>query len=276
MRFSVLAALLAATISCGGPPAPASLGTPAVASAHPIRSETVEYQDGTALLEGYLAYPTDGDASAKRPGILVFHDWMGLGSDSKRRADQLAALGYVAFAGDVYGKGVRPANGDEAGKLAGRYKSDRASMRTRGEAALQRLLADARVDPAKVVAIGYCFGGTEALELARDGASLAGVVTFHGGLSSPHPEDGKKIKARVLVLHGGDDPHVKPDEVLAFEDEMRQAHVDWQLITYGGAVHAFTIQSAGDDPSKGAAYDAKADARSWSEMQRFFAELFRP
>lgn len=273
----VFPVLVASVAACGAPAAVAPANAPmteAAAATHPTRGETVEYQDGTTVLEGYLAYPTDGVAAAKRPGVLVFHDWMGVSADTKRRADQLAALGYVAFAGDVYGKGVRPASSEEAGKVAGRYKGDRSTMRTRGEAALKRLLADPRVDPAKVAAIGYCFGGTEALELARDGAPLAGVVTFHGGLGSPRPEDGKNIKARVLVLHGADDPFVKPEEVAAFEDEMRQANVDWQLVAYGGAVHAFTIQGAGSDKSKGAAYDAKADARSWDAMNRFFGELF--
>jgi dienelactone hydrolase len=227
-----------------------------VTSAHPTGHEVVEYeQDGTKL-EGYMAFPTDGGASAKRPAILVFHDWMGVSDDTKMRADMLAALGYVAFAADVYGKGVRPSGPEEAMKLVMKYKGDRGLMRSRGQAALARLTSDPRVDPTKVVAIGYCFGGTESLELGRTGAALAGIVTFHGGLDTPHPEDGKNIKGRVLVLHGGDDPYVKPAEVQAFEEEMRTAKVDWELVAYGGAVHAFTIKKAGNDPSKGAAYDA--------------------
>jgi dienelactone hydrolase len=276
-RVASLVLLLAACgAPAGAPVAPASIapgapGTSAVSAPPAVESAVVSYQDGTTELEGYLAKPKD---AAKHPAVLVFHDWMGVSADTKKRADQLAALGYVAFAADVYGKGVRPTTAEEAGKLAGRYKSDRALMRSRGEAALKKLVADPSVDATKVAAIGYCFGGTEALELGRDGAPLVGIVSFHGGLSSPTPADGKNIKARVLVLHGADDPFVKPDEVAAFQDEMRQAHVDWQFVAYGGAVHAFTVQGAGSDPSKGAAYDAKADARSWEAMRRFFADLF--
>ena len=273
MRFVVpaLALLLACTPAASpAPTAPTANASPTTKVT--AEGKTVEYQDGTTALEGYLARPKD---TANHPAVLVFHDWMGVSDDTRRRADQLAELGYVALAADVYGKGVRPQGPEEAGKLAGRFKGDRPSMRARGRAALARLLAEPGVDPAKVAAIGYCFGGTEALELARDGAPLVGVVSFHGGLGSPHPEDGKNIKGRVLVLHGADDPFVKPDEVAAFEDEMRAAHVDWQLVAYGGAVHAFTVRGAGGDPSKGAAYDAKADARSWEAMAAFFGELFR-
>ncbi len=268
-------------LACAPPPANSAAsstggavaGSAVAAAPLPVEGATVSYQDGTIELEGYLAKPKD-DAKVKRPAVLVFHDWMGVSADTKKRADQLAALGYVALAADVYGKGVRPASSDEARTVATRFKNDRALMRARGEAALKKLLAEPAVDATKVAAIGYCFGGTEALELGRAGAALVGIVSFHGGLSSPKPEDGKNIKARVLVLHGADDPFVKPDEVAAFQDEMRQAHVDWQFVAYGGAVHAFTVQGAGNDPSKGAAYDAKADARSWEEMRRFFGEVF--
>lgn len=275
-RGSMLSCLVlaAALVACGGAPpvvAPAPTGTPA---AHAVKTETVAYKEGETALEGYLAYPADAAPGAKLPGIVVFHDWMGLGPGPKRRAEQLAELGYVAFAADVYGKGVRPESPADAGKLAGKFKDDRPLMRARGQAALASLVASGRVDPSKVVAMGYCFGGTEALELGRSGAAVAGIVSFHGGLATPHPEDAKNIKGRVLALHGADDPHVKPEEVLAFEEEMRQAHVDWQLKAYGGAVHAFAVKEAGNDRSKGAAYDAKADARSWVDLQAFLNELF--
>ena len=130
-------------------------------------------------------------------------------------------------------------------------------------------------DPTRIAAIGYCFGGTTVLELARSGADIAGVVSFHGGLSSPTPGDAKNIKAKVLALHGADDPNVPPKEVAAFEDEMRQAGVDWQLVAYGGAVHSFTDWNAGNDNAKGAAYNERADRRSWEAMKQFFAELFK-
>ncbi len=264
-------------LACGGasPPAGASAPAATMASAsHAIKTETVAYKEGAAPLEGYLAYPTDTAPGAKLPAVVVFHDWMGLGPGTKRRAEQLAELGYVAFAADVYGQGVRPENPGDAGKLAGKFKEDRPLMRARAQAALGYVVSTGRVDVTKTVAMGYCFGGTVALELGRSGAAVAGIVTFHGGLATPHPEDAKNIKGRVLALHGADDPYVKADEVLAFEEEMRQAHVDWQLKAYGGAVHAFAVKEAGSDPSKGAAYNPKADARSWVDLQAFLRELF--
>ena len=199
-----------------------------------------------------------------RPGVLVVHDWMGLGDFAKAKADALARLGYTAFAADVYGKGVRPANGKEAGAEAGKYKADRALLRARMTAAFDTLVARKDlVDATRVGSIGFCFGGTAALELARSGAKVAATVSFHGGLDSKTPADAKQITGTVLALHGADDPYVPPAEVAGFMEEMRAAKVDWQLVAYGGAVHAFTNQAAGSDPSKGAAYQAKADARSW-------------
>jgi dienelactone hydrolase len=245
-----------------------SLGGRAEAKLH---AETIEYQDGDATLAGYLVYE---EAGARRPGVVVVHDWMGLSAETKRRADLLAGLGYVALAADIYGKGVRPTDMQSAGAEAGKWKVNRASLRRRARAALDLLLQQKNVDPDHVAAIGYCFGGTTALELARSGAPIAGVVSFHGGLDSPTPADAKHIKGKVLVLHGADDPHVPAEQVLAFEKEMREGGVDWQLVAYGGAVHAFTIPAAGKDNAKGAAYNEKADRRSWEAMKLFFAELF--
>jgi dienelactone hydrolase len=199
----------------------------------------------------------------------------GLNDYAKRRVEQLAELGYVAFAADIYGEGRIAVDIEEARQLSGTYKGDRPLFRARVAAGLETLKAQPSVDPARVAAIGYCFGGTAVLELARGGAEVAGVVSFHGGLDSPTPEDAKNIRAKVLVLHGADDPLVPPAEVLAFEEEMRQGGVDWQLISYGGAVHGFTNPASGDDPSgRGVAYNAVADARSWAAMRQFFAELF--
>lgn len=245
---------------------------PSVGASHATNHEAAPYVESQAQLEGYLAYPTD--VTGKRPGIVLFHDWMGMGPNPKKRADQLAALGYVVLAADVYGKDVHPKDAGEAGKLAGKYKDDRATLRARGKAALDALVATGKVDPTKIAAIGYCFGGTAALELARSGAPLAGTVSFHGGLATPHPEDAKNIHGKVLALHGADDPFVKPEEVAAFEDEMRKSNVDWSLVAYGGAVHSFTIEDAGNDKAKGAAYDAKADHRSWDAMLGLFHEMW--
>jgi dienelactone hydrolase len=243
------------------------------ASAHAkVRSQLVEYKQGDTTLEGYLAY--DDAAAGKRPGVLVVHAWMGLDDNARKRADMLAGLGYVAFAADIYGKGVRPTTRDEAGKLAGKYKADRQLLRERVAAGLAQLVANPRVDPARTAAIGYCFGGTTVLELARSGAAVSGVVSFHGGLDSPTPADGKNIKGKVLVLHGAADPHETPADFAAFQKELADAHVDWQLVSYGGAVHCFTDATAGKDASTGCAYDAVADRRSWAAMRAFFDELF--
>lgn len=237
-----------------------------------VKSRTVEYKQGDTVLEGYLAW--DDAMKGKRPGVLVVHEWTGLGAYAKKRADMLAQLGYVAFAADVYGKGVRPKTPQEAGAEAGKYKGNRTLFRARLAAALAEMKKSDLVVPSRIAAIGYCFGGTGVLELARSGADVVGVVSFHGGLDSPAPADGKNIKGKVLALHGADDPFVPAVDVVAFETEMRNAGVDWQLVAYGGAVHAFTNPDAGNDNSKGAAYNARADRRSWEAMKTFFGELF--
>jgi len=237
-----------------------------------LKTETVEYrQDGT-LLEGYLAY--DDSFQGKRPGVLVIHEWDGLGDYVKKRAAQLAELGYVAFAADIYGKGVRPKTVEESAAEAGKYKADRALLRARALAGLDVLKKNPKVDPHRIAAIGYCFGGTAVLELARSGADLSGVVSFHGGLDAPNPDDARNIRCKLLVLHGADDPLSPPDQIAAFENSLRKAGVDWQMILYGGAVHGFTNPEHGTDPSKGVAYNEKADRRSWEAMKAFFAELF--
>ena len=237
-----------------------------------VKSQLVEYKDGETLLEGYVAY--DDAIKGKRPAVLVVHAWMGLDDNARKRADMLAGLGYTAFAVDIYGKGVRPTTPDEAGKLSGKYKADRKLLRQRVNAGYAAMLKQATADAAKTAVIGYCFGGLTALELARSGTTVGGVVTFHGGLDSPAPADGKNIKAKVLVLHGAADPYEKPADYAAFHKELADAKVDWQLVEYGGAVHCFTDQGAGTDASKGCAYDAVADARSWAAMKAFFVELF--
>ncbi|HVO32757.1 MAG TPA: dienelactone hydrolase family protein [Elusimicrobiota bacterium] len=237
-----------------------------------LQGRTIEMKDGKTVLEAYVVY--DDAVQGKRPAVLVFHDWMGPSAFTRDRADQLAGMGYIALTADIYGKAVRPKDAKEAGAEAAKYKANRAVVRARGQAALNALLAQAQTDPARVAAIGYCFGGMSALELARSGAPLVGVVSFHGSLDTPNPQDAKQIKGKILALHGADDPFVTPDIVTGFEKEMRDAGVDWQLVKYGGAVHAFAVPSAGADNSKGAAYNAKADRRSWQAMKDFFAEIF--
>src|ERR1039457_2147637 len=232
----------------------------------------VEYKQGDATLEGYLAY--DDAITGARPGVLVVHQWLGLTDYEKHRAEQLASLGYVAFCADIYGKGVRPQNTTDAGTEATKYKSDQALLRARVNAGLEVLKKNKLVDTTRVAAIGYCFGGTTVLELARSGADIAGVVSFHGGLDTP-TRDAKNIKCKVLLCHGADDPYVPAADVAALQDELRSAKVDWQMIYYSGAVHSFTRPDAGSDNSKGAAYNEHADKRSWEAMKEFFAEIFR-
>jgi dienelactone hydrolase len=229
--------------------------------------------DGNVQLEGYMVF--NGAASGTRPGVLVVHQWGGLGAYEKGRADLLAEMGYVAFAVDIYGKGVRPTLVPAKQAESTKYKSDRALFRSRLMAGYKTLLSEKKVDSTKTAAIGYCFGGTGVLELARAGAPVRGVVSFHGGLDSPTPADGRNIRAKVLILHGADDPFVPQTDIDSFVKEMRDARVDWQMVSYGGAVHSFTEREAGNDPSRGAAYNANADRRSWEAMKAFFAEIFR-
>ncbi len=238
-----------------------------------IKTQTVEYKDGGTVLEGYLAF--DESVKGKRPAVMVVHEWMGITDYTKRRCEELAKMGYVAFAPDIYGKGIRPKTPQEAGAQAGKYKNDRNLMRSRVNAGLSWLQKHENVDAKKIAAIGYCFGGTTVLELARSGAQIAGVVSFHGGLDNPKPEDAKNIKTKVLVCHGAIDPHVPQEQVNAFMKEMNDAKVDYQFIAYSGAVHAFTNPNAGNDISKGAAYNEVADKRSWEDMKQFFAEIFK-
>ncbi len=246
----------------------------ALASTAPaaVVHEVVTYEHDGVTFEGYAAW--DDALTGPRPGVLIVHQWLGLTDNERMRADMLAAMGYVAFAVDVYGRGVRPADAAEASAEAGKYYGDRALFRSRIAAGLARLKGRPDVDGSRVAAIGYCFGGGGALELARSGADIVGVVSFHGSLDTPLPAREGDIRAKLLVCHGAADPYVKPEAVRGFIDEMEAAEVDYQLIMYSGAVHSFTQKAAGDDPSKGAAYDAAADRRSWQAMQTFFAEVF--
>jgi len=235
-----------------------------------ITTQVVNYKDGDTECEGFAAW--DANLKGKRPVVLIVHDWMGRGEFDEARAKQLAALGYLAFSVDVYGKGVRPTNAGEAGKTAGAWKNDTAALRTRLQAGMNAALALEQADKDRVGAMGYCFGGFSALELARSGADVKGVISFHGSLRSDKPEDAKNIKGKVLVLHGADDDF---ESVAIINKEMKDAGVDYELDLYGHTVHAFTNPKAGNDPSRGVAYSAQADARSWQRMEDFFEEIFR-
>ena len=235
-----------------------------------IKEGPVEYKAGNVTCEGW--HVIDNPKDGKLPAVLIVHQWMGLTDYEKMRARMVAALGYNVFALDIYGEGVRPASREEAPKEAGKYKGNRQLFRERLNAGLDVLRKDPHTDPTRMAAIGYCFGGTGVMELARSGADLKAIVSFHGGLDSPTPADGKNIKCKVLACHGADDPFVPPKDVAAWESEMKSANVDYKLIKYPGAVHAFTQKMAGNDNSKGAAYNAEADAKSWEAMKEFLAK----
>jgi dienelactone hydrolase len=237
-----------------------------------LKTAEVAYKHGDVELQGYLAY--DDSFTGKRPGVLVAHEWYGCNAYAHKRADDLAKLGYVAFALDMYGKGDVAKDAKEASEKAAKFKGDRALMRARASAGLDILRRQPNVDHERLGAIGYCFGGTTVLELARGGADLVGVVSFHGGLDTPKAEDAARIRGRILVLHGADDPFVPKDQVAAFEDEMKKAKVDYTLVAYPGAVHAFTNPGAGGDASKGAAYNEEADKKSFQAMKEFFEKVF--
>lgn len=233
-----------------------------------IKETAVEYTSAGATCEGWHVY--DDAKTGKLPAVLIVHQWTGPSDYEKMRARMLAELGYNVFVADIYGKGIRP-QPPEAGKEAGKYKNDRKLYRERLTSAFNVLAQNERTDASKVAVIGYCFGGTGALELARSGATVKAVVSFHGSLNSPTPEDAKNIKGQVLVCHGEDDPFVPGAEVEAFHSEMKVADVKYKFIAYPGAVHSFTQKHAGDDVSKGSAYNADADAKSWEAMKELFA-----
>ncbi len=240
-----------------------------------LKTETVIYKDGDVTLEGFVAY-NDAAAPKSQAGILIVHQWKGLTEYEKGRAIELAKMGYVAFACDIYGQGIRPEPPEATGKESSKYKSNRPLFRQRLNAGLEELKKKATVDPTRLGAIGYCFGGTGVLELARSGADIKAGVSFHGGLDSPTPADGKNIQAKLLICHGADDPFVKKEDVEAFQQELRDAKVDWQMIYYGNAVHSFTEKGA-DGKIPGAKYNKEADERSWQAMKTFFEEtLGRP
>jgi dienelactone hydrolase len=236
-----------------------------------MKATVHEYQAGDKTSLGYLAVP-DGDGV--RPGILVVHEAPGRDDHVKRRAEMLAGLGYIALAADLYGGGVVGKGPDEAFALMGPLRQDPDLLRRRVRAGLDALAAVPGVDHSRLAAIGYCFGGYSVLELARTGAPVACVVSFHGLLETKRPAVAGAIKARVLACTGSADPIVPREQVTAFEKEMIEAGVDWQLITYGGAKHAFTNTAADSIPMPGFGYSATADARSWTAMRNFFDEAF--
>ena len=230
-----------------------------------------EYQSGDKTSIGYLALP---DGSGARPGILVVHEAPGRDDHVKRRAEMLAGLGYVALAADLYGGGVVGGSPQESFALMGPLRENPDLLRQRVRAGLDALTAVPGVDRGRLGAIGYCFGGYSVLELARTGAPVACVVSFHGLLETKRPAAAGTIKGKILACTGSADPIVPRDQVTAFEKEMVEAGTDWQVITYGGAKHAFTNTAADSIPMPGFGYSPSADARSWTAMRNLFDEVF--
>jgi dienelactone hydrolase len=236
-----------------------------------MKTEECTYKLDTATFKGFLAY--DDAVKGKRPGVLVVHEWWGLNDFAKTQAKKLAEMGYVALAADMYGNGMNTTDPKVARAMAHSLHGT-PQLRERAFAGLSALLRQAEVDPNRVAAIGFCFGGSAVLDLAYGGANVKGVVTFHGSLFSPKEQDIKNIKTKFLVLHGADDPTMPRDTLLAFQESMRKSGADWQMVYYGNAVHGFTNPANGTDNSKGAAYNQLAAKHSWSAMEAFLREVF--
>lgn len=236
-----------------------------------IVSNTVSYLDGDVVLEAFFAF--DDSFSGRRPAVLINHTWAGRDEFVAGKAKKLAALGYLGFAVDMYGKGVLGSSPEENANLMRPFMENRGMLQQRMKAALAAVKLMPWVDDAKIAGIGFCFGGLCALDLARTGADLKGVVSFHGLLGAPDNTRGTTIKAKILALHGHDDPMGPVEQVIAFEQEMTTAGADWQLHVYGNTQHAFTNPNA-NDPGFGTVYQPDADRRSWLAMENFLTEIF--
>ena len=249
----------------------AALVLPATAIAG-IQTKTVEYRDGDVELQGYLAW--DDSSEEKRPGVIVAHEWWGLNDYVRKRAEMLAGLGYVAFAIDMYGKDQVTQHAEEASGWMKQITANTEAWQRRAVLGLNLLRDEPTVDPERIGAIGYCFGGATVMQMAYAGANLKGVVSFHGSLPVPTEDQAKQIKAKVLVAHGSADSFVPQERVLAFQKAMDDAEVDWEMAIFGGARHGFTNPGAGDYGNPKLAYNADADRRSWELMESFFNDIF--
>lgn len=238
-----------------------------------MKTQPLEYKDGATTLRGFLAH--DDRTGVPHPGVIVVPEIWGLGDHAKERAQRLAAMGYVALAADPYGDGQQFDNIQDARPRAQALRESAGRMRDRVGAALEALVSQPLVDASRVAAIGYCMGGSFALELARSGAPLRVVVAFHAGLETKQRAEPGKVKARVLVCTGGDDSHVSWETVKGFAEEMRDAGVDYQINVYGGAKHGFAIPGSDKRGLPGLGYNADADARSWSEAVGLLSDIFR-
>ncbi len=237
-----------------------------------MKTADIDYRDGAMTCRGFLAY--DETKEGRRPGVLVVHEAFGLGEHAKERAKMLAGLGYVAFAADMFGDRMQVNELPKAIEIISDLLGNPPKLLARAGAALDALRKQPQVDASRLGAIGFCFGGSTALQLARSGADLKGVVSFHGALGTKAPAASGAVKASVLVCTGADDPMIPPDQVNAFENEMRTAKADWQVISYGNTMHSFTNPEANGSLNPAIVYNEKTDKRSWAAMRNFFAEKF--
>lgn len=238
-----------------------------------VKTKTVDYEYEGTKMKGYLAW--DDAVSGKRPAVMVVHEYWGLNDYAKKRAERLASLGYVALAADMYGNGQVAAHPDEASAMMQTVRQNIAAWRGRANAALKILRTQENVDASRVAVIGYCFGGATGLQMAYGGADLKAVVSFHGAL--PVPDTTKDIPktTKILILQGADDPFVPKETIEKLKRALDAGHVDYRFIAYPGTVHSFTVKEAGNDPSKGTAYNAEADRLSWMEMTKLFQNVFK-
>jgi dienelactone hydrolase len=237
-----------------------------------VVTQEVMYQDGNMELRGYLAY--DDAIEGKRPAVLVVHEWWGLNDYARHRAEQLAALGYVAFAVDMYGKGKVTTNPKEAGEWAKEINNNPVLWQQRALAGLEALKKEPRVDVSRIAAIGYCFGGATVQQLAYSGADLKGIVSFHGSLVAPTDEQAKQVKAKILICHGAADPLISQEALQNYLATMGKMGLDWQMVFYSGAKHSFTNPESDRAGMDAVGYSKLADQRSWTHMKSFFEEIF--
>ena len=241
-----------------------------------VQGKEVSYSANGTTLKGYVAY--DDTVKGKRPGILVIHEWWGHNEYARRRARMFAEQGYTALALDMYGNGKQAHHPDDAGKFASEVSKNAVLAKARFDAAYNLLSKEDTVDASRIAAVGYCFGGSVALNMARMGEPLTAVVSFHGGLGTDHPAEAGKVKARIASFTGEDDPMIPSTQVAAFREEMEKAGVSYKVVTYPGAKHAFTNPEAdkyGQEFKLPLAYNAEADRASWSEGLAFLADAFK-
>jgi dienelactone hydrolase len=252
-----------------------AVALPAVANraAAEVRTREVEYRQGGTALKGYVAW--DDAAKGRRPGVLVVHEWWGHNRHARNQAERLAKSGYVGFALDMYGEGRVAAHPEEAQAFVAEATKDPAVLAARFDAALAELKQDPHVDPDRIAAIGYCFGGAVALGMARSGADLDAVATFHAALATGQPVEKGKVRARILVMTGADDPLVPAEQVAAFESEMKAASASCEVIRYPGVKHSFTNPEAGTHGMEALVYDAGADRKSWAAMLKMFRKALK-